>query len=139
MTRHDFPVSGATAGRLAAAVSSLPGVAGAAVCDGSGGFVAAAGTITVEKDCPLATFVTQRALAMTEIDDLRGAGPAVARGILETVVAYGPESDLVVAPRTNALLVAVMRSSSGESAVQAVGDVTTRYLPLQDPRRPHRS
>ncbi|MFN0094094.1 MAG: hypothetical protein ACKVVT_04870 [Dehalococcoidia bacterium] len=124
-----FPLQPQVAGRLAAEISDLPGVTGVAVCDDEGSFVAGAGSIRANVDGPLAVFVARRADAMTEVDDLRGIGPAVASSTLDRVHVQGKSGAVVVIRRPGCLvLVACKDGSAIDLAGSSLERITSRYL-----------
>ncbi|MBA4180736.1 MAG: hypothetical protein C0506_09130 [Anaerolinea sp.] len=90
------PLTEETARRFANAAAQAPGVAEVIVCGREGNVLAGANASDVGREAALASFVAQRAEALTEDGDLRGMGKAVANSHLEEIVVSGPSGEAVL-------------------------------------------
>ena len=88
-----------------------------------------AGRIRPERDGPLALFISRRGEAMTEVDDLRGLGPAVSASHLRRILVQGQSGHLVICRPPGCLVLAVLQEDEAtELSAFSIERVVNRYL-----------
>ena len=114
--------------RVANAVAAAPGVEGVVLCNGDGAVLGASSTTTATRDAALASFVTQRAEALSGDGDLRGMGRLVSGSHFQQLSACWPGGEALVLTFADAHLFASLRRGvSAESAAPALRTILHRY------------
>ena len=114
--------------RIANAVAAMPGIEGAVVANKAGDVLGAAAMDSAERDASLATFLTQRAVALSGDGDLRGMGRLVAGSNFQQISASWPGGEALVMSFANSnMFVSLRRGVTAESAGPALRTVLRRY------------
>lgn len=122
--------------RFAASLAQCEGVEAVIVCGREGEALAGSGGPDVRKEAALASFVAQRAEALTEDGDLRGMGKALANSRLEEIVLSGPGGEsLLLAFDQCYAFVSLQRGAAPTPVAAALRVVARRYFqPGEGPR-----